>query len=105
MNYRYRVDDADIVLSPEENDKVKAAIKAGGSLVYLRGDSLAINANFIRYIKETDHLTLPQEEERDARLRIGNRENGQPTEEDRMRRKKLNEEFLNNFAEKTRMAK
>ena len=101
MNYNYRVDDANVILSPEENEKVKEAIKAGGSMIYLRGDTLAINANFIRYIKETDNLTIPQEEERSKRLMLTSEEHI-PTEEERQKRKKLNEEFLNKFAEKTK---
>ena len=70
MNYRYKIDDADIVLSSEENDNVKERIKAGASIVYLRGDELAINVNFIRYIKPTDKLTDPQEAEKSKRLQL-----------------------------------
>lgn len=63
-NYRYRVDNADIILSKEEDEEVKAAIKKGGSIVYLRNDALAINVNFIRYRRETDAPTEREDAER-----------------------------------------
>lgn len=65
MNYRYRVDNADIIVSPEEDQKIKNDIKAGKSICFLRNDMLAINVNFIRYIKETDSLTEEQEHNRE----------------------------------------
>lgn len=70
MNYRIRVDNADIVVSQEENDLIKRSMKGGASIVYLRGESLAVNVNFIRYIKKTDRLTEVQEEESKARMRL-----------------------------------
>lgn len=60
-NFRYRVDDADIILSPEEHLKVKDAIERGTMVIGLRNWTLSINVNFIRYIKETSQLTEEQE--------------------------------------------
>ncbi len=60
-NYRYRIDGEDIILTEPENDIVKAGIKAGASVIYLRDDNLAINVNFIRLIKKTDQTTESQD--------------------------------------------
>ncbi len=68
MNFKYRVDNADIILSPQENEKVKADIKAGKTMSYLRDDKLAINVNFIRFIKETGEMTPFQEENQYKRI-------------------------------------
>lgn len=93
MNYRYRVDGTDIVVSPEENDRIKEEIKNGKSIVYLRNDGLAINVNFIRYIKETDQLTDEQEKVRDESLKLESPKWIPPTKEDIERRKKMMEDW------------
>jgi len=70
MNKRYKVDDKDFVLSEEEHNKVQSLILQGKSVISLRGGKMLINANFIRYIVETDHLTDEQEKENENRLRL-----------------------------------
>ena len=70
MNYRYRVDDIDIILSPEEHEVVKLDFNKGLSPVFLRGGKLALNKNFVRYVVETENLTLEQEEKRNNVLKL-----------------------------------
>ena len=70
MNYRYRVDDADIILSPEEDGIVKDSVKSGKSIVYLRNGALMINMSFVRYIKETEKPTELQEQKIEDSLKI-----------------------------------
>ena len=73
MNYRYRIDNADIILSPEEDTRVKTELKKGSSIIYLRGDALAINVNFIRYVKKTHELTEEQEANRHKHIALPER--------------------------------
>ena len=95
MNYRYRVDDADIIVSGEENEHIKNDIKSGKSVVYLRDDTLAINVNFIRYIKETDHLTDEQERQKDEALKLGAPQWVEPSDEEAERRKIVLDSYKN----------
>lgn len=70
MNFRYRVDDADIILSAEEHEIVKADFMAGKSPVFLRGGRVALNKSFVRYVKETESPTEEQEKKREEYLAL-----------------------------------
>jgi len=89
MNYRYRVDNEDVIVSQEENEIIKSAIKAGGSVIYLRDDTLAINASFIRYIKETEQPTDEQERKRDDVLKLEGKKWVEPSDEEAENRQKI----------------
>ena len=69
-NFRYKVDDTDIILSNEEHERVNKAFEDGRSPVFLRGGKLALNKSFVRYVKETEQLTTLQEEENQKRLQL-----------------------------------
>ena len=92
-NFRYRVDNEDIIVSPEENEIIKSRIKAGASMVYLRGNTLAINVNFIRYIQETDQATAEEEAKRESILKLEGEKWQPPTPQDIARRKKMVEDW------------
>jgi hypothetical protein len=94
-NYKYRVDNEDIIVNPEENEIIKNKIKSGASVVYLRDDTLALNVNFIRYIKETNEPTIAQQEEIDGGLKLGAPEWVEPSDEEGERRKKLLDSYKN----------
>lgn len=68
MNYRYRVDAQDIILSKEEHKKFTST--GGKQIVFLRNGELAINPIFVRYIKETEQLTIDQEKNRYENLQL-----------------------------------
>lgn len=67
-NFRYRVDDKDIILSEEEHQKFTAS--GGKQIVFLRDGTLAINPPFVRYVVETEQPTDLQIIEREKTLRI-----------------------------------
>jgi hypothetical protein len=94
-NYKYRVDGEDIIVSPKENDRIKAEIKAGRSMVYLRNDELAINVNFIRYIKETEQATDVEEKMSEERLKLNAPTWQEPTAEEIENRKMILDSYKN----------
>lgn len=69
-NYRYRIDDQDVILSSVEHEAIQEQIKLGARMIHLRGGILGINPMFVRYFKTTDSLTEPQVEERAKNLRL-----------------------------------
>ena len=95
MNYRYRVDDADIIVSEEENEHIKQDIKNGKAVVYLRDDTLAINVNFIRYIKETEQITEEQEKRNDEQLKLGAPQWVEPSDDEAEHRKIVLDSYEN----------
>lgn len=70
MNFKYKVEEREIVLTPEEHQKVQEATSTGKTLIFLRNGTLALNISFIRWIKETDEMTEAQQKERDEVLKI-----------------------------------
>jgi hypothetical protein len=94
MNYRYKVDGEDIIVSQDENDRIKDEIKSGKSVVYLRNDELAINVNFIRLIRETEQLTDEQEKQNDERLKLRAPQWIEPSEESKNKSMKVHEDFF-----------
>ena len=70
MNYKYKIEENEIVLSLEEHKIVSEEIANGKSIVFLRDGKMALNINFIRWIKETDSMTDSEIEKRNNILRI-----------------------------------
>jgi len=70
MNYKYKIEDSEIILSEEEHKAVTENVKRGVSLTYLRGGKEAINSNFIRWIKPTDQPSELEHRPEEKRLEI-----------------------------------
>jgi len=62
MNYRYKVDGENIIVSKDDDKKIQEAIDAGGGLVEL-SSGIEINTKFISMRKETTQMTESQERE------------------------------------------
>lgn len=65
MNYRYKIDNEEVVLSQEEHAAVQEQLRKGNAIVILRSGTLAINTAFVRLFKETHALTEVQQANRD----------------------------------------
>ena len=63
-NWKYRIDNNDIILSDAEHEKIKQGIKDKLPIIELREGSLAVNPSFIRFYSRTDKNTEPEEKER-----------------------------------------
>jgi hypothetical protein len=94
-NFKYRVDNEDIIVNPEENEIIKNKIKSGASVVYLRDDTLALNVNFIRYIKETNEPTIAQQDETDNGLKLNAPQWVEPSDDEAERRKIVLDSYKN----------
>lgn len=70
MNYKYKIEDKEIVVSEDEHKIISKDMQAGKSIIFLRAGKLALNSNFIRWIKDTDEMTEQQEEQRLDHLRL-----------------------------------
>ncbi len=66
-NYRYKIEEKEYILSKEEHGKIIELTKAGGGLLALRGGSLLVNTNFIRWANKTEKLTDEQIEAKKSR--------------------------------------
>ncbi len=74
MNWKYRVDDEDLILSEEENRQVLELQERGEKgIVILRNGDLRLNLSFIRYVKPTENLTGMQENEKLSFLPLAKR--------------------------------
>jgi len=91
MNYRYRIDGEDVIVSAEEHAKILDGIKNKINLIVLRGGKLGINPVFIRKMTETDTLTNEQEEARKKTLQLNAPAYQPPLSEDMGRIKKIHE--------------
>lgn len=61
MNWRYRVDNEDFILTQQEHEYVKSLIKKGEKgMVYLRDESIQINLVYVKYAKKTEQQTEQQ---------------------------------------------
>lgn len=71
MNYRYVVGDEDIILSKEEHSKILSLQEQGaGRVVFLRDGTLGLNPAHIKSVHETEQMTIEQEKQREAQLRL-----------------------------------
>lgn len=68
MNYRYTFIGKDHILSKEEHEKVVSALKAGRTLMMLRGDTLILNLSSPFSVNPTGNQTEKQEEQQMERL-------------------------------------
>jgi hypothetical protein len=93
MNYRYRIDGEDVIVSGEEHAKILEGAKNKVNLVILRGGKLGISPAFIRKMTETETLTDEQEESRRKTLRLEAAAYQPPTAKELERRQKMHEEY------------
>ena len=63
MNYKYKMIDAEYVLTEQEHTYCVDQFKKGKSIILLREGKLGINMNFLKSWNETDHKTDSQEQQ------------------------------------------
>ena len=73
-NYKYQISGIGVVVvSEEEHLKIQNGAQQGVNIVYLREGKMGVNPIKIGFFEETNLLTKIQEEEKENRLKIGNK--------------------------------
>lgn len=63
VNYRYKINGEDVIVSEADDKKIQSAIDSGGGLVDISG-GVQIHTKFISLRKETSQMTEAQGKER-----------------------------------------
>lgn len=95
MNYRYKIQGEDIILSQQEHDVIQKQIRTGQhALVTLRQGRLGIDTSKTAFFKETVQPTDEEEQTRNETLKLNGAKYQEPTKEDIARRKKMMEDWI-----------
>lgn len=70
MNYNYKIDNDETIVSEEEHKKVLESVKNGKTLVVLRNGDLIINFSFVKKVIKTDKATIAQQEANEEYLAL-----------------------------------
>lgn len=70
MNYRYRLIDAEYVLTEAEHQYCVVQFKKGTNICSLRGDTLLINMAMLKSASKTDQPTDEEERRRGRQLQL-----------------------------------
>ena len=92
-NYKYTVGGDDIIISPEEHEKIVAGVKRGQSQFWLREETLMLNMAITWHVQETNEPTEPQQEEMDKKLKLEPPKWTSPSPEQIEKIKKMREDF------------
>lgn len=70
MNYKYKIEEKEIVFSPEEHATITKAIEKGQTIIFLRDRGIAINTSFIRWVHNTEEMTAVEEKRKMEHLAL-----------------------------------